>query len=54
MPHCLAPCLVPELERGRVVGLQVGQKVTHGESLTIHCTDNYEVAWEGEPTVSKK
>ena len=26
-----------------MAGLEVGEKVTHGEAVNVNCTDNYEV-----------
>ena len=41
-PRCLAPCLVPSIAHGEAEA-RVGEKIGHGESLVINCTDNYEV-----------
>lgn len=42
MPKCLAPCIIPQVEKG-VASEPVGEKVTHGDEITVNCTDNYEV-----------
>ena len=41
-PRCLAPCLVPSIAHGEAEA-KLGEKIGHGESLAINCTDNYEV-----------
>ena len=41
-PRCLAPCLVPGIAHGEAEA-KLGEKIGHGESLAINCTDNYEV-----------
>ena len=41
-PRCLAPCLVPSIAYGEAEA-KLGEKIGHGESLAINCTDNYEV-----------
>ena len=41
-PQCLAPCLVPSIAHGQAEA-RLGEKIGHGESLVINCTDNYEV-----------
>ena len=41
-PRCLAPCLVPSIVHGKAEA-RLGEKIGHGESLVINCTDNYEV-----------
>ena len=41
-PRCLAPCLVPSIAHGKAEA-KLGEKIGHGESLAINCTDNYEV-----------
>ena len=44
-PQCLAPCLVPSIAHGQAEA-RLGEKIGHGESLVINCTDNYEVGRE--------
>ena len=41
-PSCLAPCIVPHIEDGLMEDHQVGDKVTHGLSININCTADYE------------
>ena len=43
-PRCLAPCLVPSIAHGEAEA-KLGEKIGHGESLAINCTDNYEVSY---------
>ena len=42
VPKCLTPCIIPQVEKG-VASEPVGEKVTHGDEITVNCTDNYEV-----------
>ena len=48
VPKCLAPCIIPQFDYG-VASEPVGEKVTHGEEITVNCTENYEVERVGEP-----
>ena len=43
MPACLAPCIIPHVEEGEA-SEGVGDKVTHGDQITVNCSDNYEVS----------
>ena len=48
VPKCLAPCIIPQFDYG-VASEPVGEKVTHGEEITVNCTENYEVERVGQP-----
>ena len=43
VPACLAPCIIPHVEEGEA-SEGVGDKVTHGDQITVNCSDNYEVS----------
>ena len=43
VPACLAPCIIPHVEEGEA-SEGVGDKVTHGDHITVNCSDNYEVS----------
>ncbi len=47
VPHCLAPCIVPNIEKGRAANMSTGATVRHGESVNITCDDDFELAASG-------
>ena len=44
IPSCLAPCLIPEIDFGFIEGSPVGSKLDHGVSVSVNCTNDYEVS----------
>ena len=46
-PRCLAPCLVPGVDHGET-DLRPGDRVSHGDTLTVNCSGHYEIELEGE------
>lgn len=58
LPHCLAPCVVPQIEKGRITVAGHGHDhinnvtiVEHGEQLLVSCIKNYEFAANSTPVV---
>ncbi|RWS31978.1 Sushi: von Willebrand factor type A: EGF and pentraxin domain-containing protein 1-like protein [Leptotrombidium deliense] len=45
MPNCLAPCIVPDVEHGRVNGVGPGHKVIHGTFIDAQCKPQYELTF---------
>ena len=44
MPACLAPCIVPEIDNGRMEGMAVGNTLEHGAVVAINCSRDYEAS----------
>lgn len=44
LPSCMAPCLVPEVDHGRVNVVTPGNKVSHGEGIQVDCKPQYELS----------
>ncbi|XP_034950831.1 uncharacterized protein Hasp [Chelonus insularis] len=58
LPQCLAPCIIPEIEKGSIsiASHEVNHinnvtVVEHGERLNVHCIDNYEFAANNTPVM---
>jgi len=47
-PKCLAPCIIPQIEHGNS-STRVGDKVTHGDNITIDCEDRFETKSNSTP-----
>ncbi len=43
MNYLKAPCIVPELDNGRVNFFPTGQKVSHGQVIKVDCKPQYEL-----------
>ncbi|CAG2114848.1 unnamed protein product, partial [Medioppia subpectinata] len=43
LPNCYGPCLVPEVENGRVNLFPVNQMVSHGQVIKVDCKPQYEL-----------
>ncbi len=44
VPKCLAPCIVPNIEKGRAANFSTGATIRHGDSVNITCGPNFELA----------
>ena len=58
LPHCLAPCVVPQIEKGNITVASHERDhinnvtvVEHGERLLVSCIQNYEFAANSTPVV---
>ncbi|KAK0075726.1 hypothetical protein PV325_006452 [Microctonus aethiopoides] len=59
LPHCLAPCIIPQIEKGNVSIAMTHDSdhinnvtiVEHGERLNVHCVKDYEFATNNTPVV---
>ena len=41
----MAPCIVPEVEHGRVNGVSPGQRVTHSTEISVDCKAQFELTY---------
>jgi hypothetical protein len=44
-PLCMAPCIIPDVENGRVNGVAPGVKVPHGEGIQVDCKPQFELTY---------
>lgn len=51
VPLCLSPCLVPEIEQGRVDNAAPGHFIAHEKKIAFTCKPNYEPMYERPPPV---
>lgn len=60
LPHCLAPCIIPQIEKGHITvdthdtspdHINNVTVVEHGEKLRVFCIKNYEFAQNSTPVV---
>ncbi|XP_015108907.1 uncharacterized protein LOC107035827 [Diachasma alloeum] len=60
LPHCLAPCIIPQIEKGHITvdhhdtspdHINNVTVVEHGEKLRVFCIPNYEFAQNSTPVV---
>ncbi|XP_008552444.1 uncharacterized protein LOC103574714 [Microplitis demolitor] len=56
VPHCLAPCIIPQIEKGHISvdsheadHINNVTVVEHGERIYVHCIENYEFAANNTP-----
>jgi len=47
-PQCLAPCRVPSIESGTILGWNTSQMVLHGELVRVQCAARHEAEPESE------
>ncbi|XP_069936040.1 sushi, von Willebrand factor type A, EGF and pentraxin domain-containing protein 1 isoform X3 [Cherax quadricarinatus] len=52
LPMCLAPCIVPTIEHGRLRNdTRAGSQVPHGSIIDVECNQNYELAYSLAPSL---
>ncbi|XP_037777143.1 complement receptor type 2-like isoform X1 [Penaeus monodon] len=52
LPKCLAPCIVPTIEHGRLKNRTLaGALVTHGSVIEVDCDERYELAYSLAPSL---
>lgn len=51
LPACMAPCMIPEVEHGRVNVMTPGNKVLHGDGINVDCKPQYELSYNSTQAV---
>ncbi|XP_071532550.1 LOW QUALITY PROTEIN: sushi, von Willebrand factor type A, EGF and pentraxin domain-containing protein 1-like [Panulirus ornatus] len=52
LPMCLAPCIVPTIEHGKLRNeTRTGAQVPHGSTIDVECDENYELAYSLAPSL---